>query len=40
MDVFPARVITQANDTNTEDPGKTSLEFAITKVPAIAIAIP
>lgn len=40
MDVFPARVITQANDTNTEDPGKTTIEFAITKIPATTIAIP
>ena len=40
MDVFPVRVITQANDTNTEDPGKCTIEFSITKVPAIAIAIP
>jgi hypothetical protein len=40
MDVFPVRVITQANDTNTEDPGKVTLEFAITKIPAITIAIP
>ncbi|SRR6266568_7756630 len=40
MDVFPARVITQANDSNTEDPGKTTIEFAITKKPAVAIVIP
>ena len=39
-DVFPVRVITQANDTNTEDPGKVTIEFAITRIPAIAIAIP
>jgi len=40
MDVFPARVITQAVDTNTEDPAKASLQFAITKIPAINIKIP
>ena len=40
MDVFPARVITQANDTNTEDPGKTTIEFAITKIPAIVVSVP
>jgi hypothetical protein len=40
MDVFPVRVITQANDTNTEDPGKTTIEFAITRIPAITITIP
>jgi hypothetical protein len=40
MDVFPARVITQANDTNTEDPGKTTVEFAITKIPAIYVLVP
>jgi hypothetical protein len=33
-------VITQANDTNTEDPAKVTVEFAITKIPAIAITIP
>ena len=40
MDIFPARVITQAVDTNTEDPGKVSIQFAITKIPAINVAIP
>jgi len=40
MDVFPSRVITQANDTATEDPAKTTIQFAITRIPAIAIAIP
>ena len=40
MDVFPARVITQANDTNTEDPGKCTIEFAITKIPGIYLLVP
>jgi hypothetical protein len=40
MDVFPVRVITQANDTTVEDPGKTTISFAITKIPAILITIP
>lgn len=40
MDIFPVRVITQAVDTNTEDPGKVSIEFAISKIPAISVKIP
>jgi hypothetical protein len=40
MDVFPVRVITQANDTNTEDPGKVTIEFSITKIPALRALIP
>jgi|SRR5215469_13033277 len=40
MDVFPARVVTQANDPNPEDPGKTTISFAITKIPAIYVPIP
>jgi hypothetical protein len=40
MDVFPARVVTQANDTTVEDPGKVTISFAITKLPAIYITIP
>jgi hypothetical protein len=40
MDVFPVRVVTQANDTTVDDPGKTTVSFAITKLPAILIAIP
>lgn len=40
MDVFPVRVITQANDTTVEDPGKTTISFAITKIPAILATIP
>ena len=40
MDVFPVRVVTQANDTVVDDPGKTTISFAITKLPAIYITIP
>ena len=40
MDIFPVRVLTQAVDTNTEDPAKVSIEFAITRIPAINVAIP
>jgi len=40
MDVFPVRVLTQAVDTNTEDPAKVSIEFAITRIPGISIKVP
>jgi hypothetical protein len=40
MDVFPSRVVTQANDSNPEDPGKVTISFAITKIPAIMATIP
>ena len=40
MDNFPARVVTQANDPNPENSGQTTISFAITSLPAIAIAIP
>jgi hypothetical protein len=40
MDVFPVRVVTQANDTNIEDPGKTTISFAVTKIPQIFVPIP
>jgi hypothetical protein len=40
MDVFPARVITQAVDTTVDDPGKVTISFAITRIPAINLAIP
>jgi hypothetical protein len=40
MDVFPARVVTQANDPNPENPGQTVISFAITSLPGISIAIP
>lgn len=40
MDVFPSRVVTQAVDTTVEDPGKVTISFAVTKLPAIHITIP
>ena len=40
MDVFPARVITQAVDTTVDDPGKVTISFAITRLPAINLTIP
>ena len=40
MDIFPVQVLTQAIDTNSADPGKVSVEFAITRLPAISVTIP
>lgn len=40
MDVFPVRVITQANDANPENAGSTVISFAVTKIPAIYVSIP
>ena len=40
MDVFPARVVTQAVDTTVDDPGKVTISFAITRLPAINLSIP
>jgi hypothetical protein len=40
MDVFPVRVMTDANETNTETPGQTSVMFAVTRIPAINVVIP
>jgi hypothetical protein len=40
MDVFPCRVMTDANETNTETPGQTTVMFSVTKLPAINVAIP
>jgi hypothetical protein len=40
MDIFPARVVTQAVDTTVDDPGKVTISFAITRLPAINVAIP
>ena len=40
MDVFPARVVTQAVDTTVDDPGKVTISFAITRLPAINLTIP
>jgi hypothetical protein len=40
MDVFPARVVTQAVDTTVDDPGKVTVSFAISRLPAINLTIP
>ena len=40
MDVFPIQVLSLAIDTNSADPGKISVQFAITKIPAISVTIP
>ena len=40
MDVFPARVVTQAVDTTVDDPGQVTISFAVTKIPAINLTIP
>lgn len=40
MDVFPVRVMTDANETNTETPGQTTVMFSVTKLPAINVTIP
>jgi hypothetical protein len=39
-DVFPVRITTQAMDTTVEDPGKVTISFAITRIPAISATIP
>jgi hypothetical protein len=39
-DVFPVTVITQAIDPNSANPGKVTLDFAITRIPAINVRIP
>lgn len=40
MDVFPAKVDSQAMDTTVDDPGQCVFSFTITRVPAIRVAIP
>lgn len=40
MDVFPVRVASIAPDTTIEDPGKVSVAFAATKIPALQVVIP
>ena len=40
FDVFPARVVTQAVDTTVDDPGKVTISFAVTRLPAINLTIP
>lgn len=40
MDVFPVRVMSAAMDTTVDDPGKCTFSFAVTKQPAIRVAIP
>lgn len=40
MDVFPARVDSQAMDTTVDDAGQVVFSFVITRVPAIRVAIP
>ena len=40
MDVFPVRVMSAAMVSGIEDPGKVTVQFAATEVPAIQIAIP
>lgn len=40
MDVFPVRVSTQQMDTVIDDPGKVTVAFSVTKVPAINVLIP
>ena len=40
MDVFPVRVTTGAKDVTTTDPGKISIEFAITSEPAENVNVP
>jgi len=40
MDVFPARVVTQAVDTAVEDPGQVTISFAVTRIPATNLTIP
>jgi hypothetical protein len=40
MDVFPVTVITQAMDTTVDDPGKCTIDFAVTKLPSTGLVIP
>ena len=40
MDVFPVRVVTQANDANMEVGATTVISFAVTSLPAIYIVVP
>ena len=40
MDVFPAKVTTESVDGNMENPQQINIEFAITKIPALNVAIP
>ena len=40
MDVFPVRVMAQAMDTTVEDPGKVTISFAATRLPASNVTIP
>jgi hypothetical protein len=40
MDVFPARITTQAMDTTVTNPGMVTISFAATKIPATNVSIP
>ena len=40
MDVFPVRVMAMAPDSAIEDPGKMTVSFAPTKIPALQVVIP
>lgn len=40
MDVFPAKVDSQAMDTTVDDPGQCVFSFTITRLPAIRVAVP
>jgi hypothetical protein len=40
MDVFPVKVTTEALDGNMDNPQQVLIEFAITKIPALNVAIP
>ena len=40
MDVFPVRIMSQAMDSAIENAGAVVISFAVTRVPAIRVAIP
>jgi hypothetical protein len=40
MDVFPARVDSQAMDTTVDDPGQCVFSFTCSRVPAIRVLVP
>jgi len=40
MDIFPVRVMSQAVDSATENPGATVFSFAATRLPATNVTIP
>lgn len=40
MDVYPAKVSSAAVDTAEEDPAQVNIQFTITKIPALNVAIP